>query len=461
MFDVPADIRVNTVNCVGVMGAGVALAFKQRYPEMFKAYQQDCADGLVRPGRMHVWKSLSGDWIINFPTKRDWRDPSRYEDIAAGLDDLRRYLDGLGPVTVALPALGCGHGGLDWARVSGMIREKLDGVAAHVLVFEPAASRRAGRLAADAPTDDERRETERLGYRFEPSLPSLDGALPTQAYRLGAQASSSDRWIALLPSRAPGERELHALRAIAAELARSKIGATVAMIYGAKPSEDVAHVFTSHGLDTVLLLPFGVLTRKAIAKLPAVDKRLALLSTAPANAKWTPQLFAQTMDGLQAHAAALLLSDPEPEWLAKKGLAKWARMPIAYVRYETTPGVVRDALKAAGARPIGRRAEDGSPNIELLAASWAAASDESLTIPQSPGSEAQAVNQDVPAALEGQERFAMSFGAGSKPMTRELVDALLHIDGARLNLTIELPKGSRAADLQKLKDLGFRIQGHV
>lgn len=60
MFDSPADIRVNTVNCVGVMGAGVALAFKQRYPEMFKEYQRDCKDGRVIPGKMHVWKSLTG-----------------------------------------------------------------------------------------------------------------------------------------------------------------------------------------------------------------------------------------------------------------------------------------------------------------------------------------------------------------------------------------------------------------
>jgi O-acetyl-ADP-ribose deacetylase (regulator of RNase III) len=89
IFDAPADIRVNTVNCVGVMGAGVALAFKQRYPDMFKDYQRDCKAGRVVPGTMHVWKSLTGDWIINFPTKRDWREPSRYEDIDNGLDDLR------------------------------------------------------------------------------------------------------------------------------------------------------------------------------------------------------------------------------------------------------------------------------------------------------------------------------------------------------------------------------------
>lgn len=460
ILEASADIRVNTVNCVGVMGAGVALAFKQLYPEMFKAYQQDCADGLVRPGRMHVWKSLSGDWVVNFPTKRDWRDPSRYEDIEAGLDDLRSYLDSVGPVTVALPALGCGHGGLNWERVAEIIREKLDGVDARVLVFEPAASRRAGHQSTEGPTEDERRETERLGYRFEAGLPSSDGGPLTQAYRLGVPARST-RWIAVLPSRAPGEREVHALRAIAAEMARLKIGATVALVYGAKPTEDVAHIFTSQGLNTVLLLPFGVLTRKAIAKLPAVHKHLALVSSAPANAKWTPQLFAQTMDGLQAHATALLLSDPEPEWLAKKGLAKWAQTPIAYVRYETTTGKVSEALRDAGARSIGRRVEDGSPNIELLAASWLGegvaknSSDKST-----PTSEPQTVDDPtVAASSEGQERFGMSFGAESEAISLELVDTLLHMDGARLSLTVELPLGSDEADIQRLKELGFRSQG--
>src|SRR5437867_4467429 len=107
MFKVPVDARVNTVNCVGVMGAGVALAFKNRYPDMFKDYQDACKDGRVRPGAMHVWKNLMGEWVINFPTKRDWREPSRYEDILSGLDALRTYIREQGHISVAVPALGC------------------------------------------------------------------------------------------------------------------------------------------------------------------------------------------------------------------------------------------------------------------------------------------------------------------------------------------------------------------
>ena len=83
-FDVDADVRVNTVNCVGVMGTGVALAFRKRYPKMFADYRDACHAGLVRPGLMHVWCCAGGATIVNFPTKRHWRDRSRYEDIEAG-----------------------------------------------------------------------------------------------------------------------------------------------------------------------------------------------------------------------------------------------------------------------------------------------------------------------------------------------------------------------------------------
>src|SRR5690348_6550875 len=99
MFDISVDARVNTVNCEGVMGAGVALAFKTRYPEMFDDYVNACREERIRPGTLHIWKR-PGEWVINFPTKRAWRDPSRYEDILSGLEALREYLLAQGPISV-------------------------------------------------------------------------------------------------------------------------------------------------------------------------------------------------------------------------------------------------------------------------------------------------------------------------------------------------------------------------
>jgi O-acetyl-ADP-ribose deacetylase (regulator of RNase III) len=141
MFDVPADIRINTVNCVGIMGAGVALAFKRLHPLMFAEYQRKCTAGLIRPGQLHIWQSPDGERIVNFPTKRHWRDNSRYDDLEAGLIALKAFLADQGHVRVTLPALGCGHGRLNWNIVAAMIAKHLHGLDAQITVFQPADSR--------------------------------------------------------------------------------------------------------------------------------------------------------------------------------------------------------------------------------------------------------------------------------------------------------------------------------
>lgn len=144
-FDFDADIRVNTVNCVGVMGKGVALVFKQKYPDMYKQYVKDCKSKDLTPGKPTVWhekdffqKDLE---IINFPTKNDWKDPSKYEYIEDGLKWLQNYLSGKNDLVVTLPALGCGHGGLDWNIVKKLILHYLSESPSNILVFEPHTSK--------------------------------------------------------------------------------------------------------------------------------------------------------------------------------------------------------------------------------------------------------------------------------------------------------------------------------
>ncbi len=146
-FDYKADIRINTVNCVGVMGAGVALQFKNRYPAMNAEYVMLCNQGLIRPGKPHVWKSKNlfsnteeDVTIINFPTKDDWKKPSEYAYIQDGLKWLKEYLKDKPNSTITVPALGCGHGGLDWLKVKRLIIEYLSELETKVLVFEPASS---------------------------------------------------------------------------------------------------------------------------------------------------------------------------------------------------------------------------------------------------------------------------------------------------------------------------------
>ena len=136
-----ADALVNTVNCVGVMGRGIALQFKNMYPDNFKAYAVACKRETVQPGRMFVYETgqlTSPRFIINFPTKRHWRGKSRIEDIDAGLADLVKVVRDKGIRSIAIPPLGAGLGGLDWNEVRPRIEHMLTTLAdVRVLVFEP------------------------------------------------------------------------------------------------------------------------------------------------------------------------------------------------------------------------------------------------------------------------------------------------------------------------------------
>ena len=145
MFAFPAEAIVNTVNCVGVMGKGVALEFKRRWPDNFRAYRKRCDGGSLRPGKVFVFEQadlFGGDgrrYLVNFPTKDHWRDPSRIEWIEAGLDDFASRARELAMKSIVMPPLGCGNGGLDWAKVRPLIERKLEGLSRHaeITVFEP------------------------------------------------------------------------------------------------------------------------------------------------------------------------------------------------------------------------------------------------------------------------------------------------------------------------------------
>jgi O-acetyl-ADP-ribose deacetylase (regulator of RNase III) len=136
LFNSKAKVLVNTVNCVGIMGKGVALAFKKRFPAMYKDYRRRCEAGEIQPGVLTIYKDDT-PWVINFPTKRHWKNSSRLEDIEAGLQMLVRDYPKWGITSIAMPALGCGQGGLDWAEVKPLIEKYLNDTTMEVEVFEP------------------------------------------------------------------------------------------------------------------------------------------------------------------------------------------------------------------------------------------------------------------------------------------------------------------------------------
>lgn len=145
------EALVNTVNCVGVMGRGIALQFKNAFPENFKAYADACARDLVKPGKMFVYETggvTNPKFIINFPTKRHWRGKSRMEDIESGLVDLVAVLRDRGIQSVAIPPLGSGLGGLHWPEVRKRIESALSDLRdVQVVVYEPGGSPDAKAIA--------------------------------------------------------------------------------------------------------------------------------------------------------------------------------------------------------------------------------------------------------------------------------------------------------------------------
>ncbi len=124
LFTSTAQTIVNTVNTVGVMGKGIAAAFKTRYPEMFHAYQKLCREKKFEVGMLWLWKAPD-QWVLNFPTKQHWRNPSKLEYIEAGLKKFVAEYERRGIREISFPRLGCGNGGLEWSQVRREIEAAL------------------------------------------------------------------------------------------------------------------------------------------------------------------------------------------------------------------------------------------------------------------------------------------------------------------------------------------------
>ena len=148
LFDAEVEAITNAVNCVGIMGKGIALEFKQRYPDAFAAYKQQCDTGQIRLRQVFIFdrgETQSPRYIVHFPTKRHWRDSSQIEDIETGLRSLVSELHRMQIDSIAIPALGCGLGGLEWLSVRGEIEKAFSSCkTVKVLVFEPLSSRAVG-----------------------------------------------------------------------------------------------------------------------------------------------------------------------------------------------------------------------------------------------------------------------------------------------------------------------------
>lgn len=132
---------VNTVNCVGIMGKGIALQFKKRFPAMFKDYAQRCESGLVRLGEPYLWNPTFPPWVLNFPTKDHWRSVARLSDIVSGIEHIAKNYRDWGIESLAVPPLGCGEGQLEWSIVGPTLYRELSRLNIAVELYAPFGAR--------------------------------------------------------------------------------------------------------------------------------------------------------------------------------------------------------------------------------------------------------------------------------------------------------------------------------
>jgi len=286
-----ADALVNTVNCVGVMGRGIALQFKNMFPANFKAYALACQQGAVQPGRMWVFETGERNgprYLINFPTKRHWRGKSRMEDIEAGLTALVTEIRVRHIRSIAIPALGSGLGGLDWADVRPRIEHALAPLTdVEVLVFEPAGG------GTEAQTHPSREPP-----KMTPGRAALVGLM--------------DRYLAGLMDPSISLLEIHKLMYFMQEAGESLRLSYVKATYGPY-AQNLRHVL--HAIEGYLISGYA-------DGGDAPDKQLALVPGAVANA----EIFLQDHVGTHGHfdrVAALVEGFETPFGLELLSTVHW------------------------------------------------------------------------------------------------------------------------------------------
>lgn len=134
LFSSPAQVLVNTVNTVGVMGKGIALEFKNKYPEMFNVYQKECDNKNLDIGKLLLWKD-EDKWVLLFPTKKHWRSPSKIDYIKEGLEKFVKTYEKLSIESIAFPRLGCGNGGLNWDDVKPIMEYYLKSLPINIYIY--------------------------------------------------------------------------------------------------------------------------------------------------------------------------------------------------------------------------------------------------------------------------------------------------------------------------------------
>lgn len=366
-FDYDADIRINTVNCVGVMGAGVALEFKNRYPEMFKEYVKVCKRGEIEPGKPHLWEEydlFSRCMIINLPTKIHWRNPSEYEYIEKDLVWLREYLKDMPEeIKVTLPALGCGHGGLDWNVVKKQIEHYLGDLKVKILLFDPTASNSkkqnphyrnlsVGNDVTVVYEDDE-------NYMKPKKQLSVN-----EIYCKGNTELLRRKRIHLVCSNVLSAREISAACMTLEELNAQNLKYTIMLGMNNKKHLAFAQKLMEEETDLVLVLPYGVSRFKYDDELKKYDGKYVLVSYVAPNQEFKRFEYIHSLKYRNAIADAILFCDENVADIQRDAKYFKEYDNFFYIKFWTQQ---QAEFVNLGAKRIGINPETKKPNVQLLA----------------------------------------------------------------------------------------------
>ncbi|MCD0466098.1 macro domain-containing protein [Flavobacterium sp. ENC] len=289
-FDYKADIRINTVNCVGVMGAGVALQFKTKYPEMFKEYLKSCNENNVQIGRPHVWTNNSifneeeNIIIINFPTKLHWKNPSEYDYVEKGLNWLSNFLLGHEGKTITVPALGCGHGGLDWNIVKKMISKHLSKSKLDILVFAPESSTEKNEVQIENKLSNNK--IVRLLPSSETYPLKIKGKTSSELYVKGNLDLLNTKLFSLFVNSKPDEKEKNVIFQCLNNNELLKY--TFLLGYNSSFEIDIVKYLLSKRASIIIALPYSILNLKIRKDLLEYwdENLITILSIGNPESKW-------------------------------------------------------------------------------------------------------------------------------------------------------------------------------
>lgn len=367
-FEFDADVRINTVNCVGVMGAGVALAFKKKYPDMYKFYVKQCKAGEITPGNPSVWKSddmfAKGIEIINFPTKDHWRRPSEYEYIDSGLRWLSDYLKERDSLTITLPALGCGHGGLDWERVKNTIQEYLGETHHRILVFEPVSSKNAGKeipFSSDSLNALIKSGINTLEVKSAFYPGGLRRYTERSIYIFGGDNTKCEFDISIIASTKPSENEKNIIFSIINYCKNNNI----TVLFGGSAFDKKTALTVSTNIDVGVFIPSGIL--KAAENLTNRNdvRNVKLLSIGDPFESFDRKAYIPSVLSRMFISKVAIFTTDRLDWLKKhKKLLNDNSVRTFYVNYEYLSEIDKKSAESIHSKSI--ELEGGCVSLEGL-----------------------------------------------------------------------------------------------